>query len=510
MAKRRFATSGKARVATLLAALAIVGAMAPAVPTRVERAVAQSGAATVGRSADGVLLRAAPDYGAEVVTTLAEGTVVGLRTDAFDTVYDPDGSTRWWPVATDAADGWVPGFFLQLPGADAAADKPVAGGPAPVADEAPRAPAAPVTGDTPGLGGSMARVADPDGVNLRAEPGTRADALLSLRVDTPVQLRIDETDTVWVDDGRWWPVRVDGQDGWVLGSYLAPEGGQAAAQESVPAAAAPQAPAQEAAPEAQAPGAPEAPAGPVFSVGSYVQAVTDDGTGLNIRADGAPDAERVGMVPESDVVQIMDGPYLDPTGTGWYLITGGDVSGGDVTGYVIGTYLAQADQPAPPNEGGRPEIEVPVAPEIPEPDLQPRRGLPTGAFVEPVGGYTFTQGYGCSPYWFEPWEPAMGCNFHNGIDLANVYGTPLLASDGGVVEYAGWCDCGLGYYVKIDHGNGFKTVYGHMAELWVATGEAVGQSESIGAMGSTGNSTGPHVHFMVEVNGSTVDPLGFL
>jgi murein DD-endopeptidase MepM/ murein hydrolase activator NlpD len=135
----------------------------------------------------------------------------------------------------------------------------------------------------------------------------------------------------------------------------------------------------------------------------------------------------------------------------------------------------------------------------------------TGSFMYPVGDFVFTQGYGCSPYWFEPWEPAIGCNFHNGIDLAAPWYTPLAAADGGIVEYAGWCDCGLGYYVKIDHGNGFKTVYGHMAEQpWVATGQAVRQGEVIGPMGSTGNSTGPHVHFIVEVNGITDDPLNYL
>jgi murein DD-endopeptidase MepM/ murein hydrolase activator NlpD len=69
----------------------------------------------------------------------------------------------------------------------------------------------------------------------------------------------------------------------------------------------------------------------------------------------------------------------------------------------------------------------------------------------------------------------------------------------------------LGYYVKINHGNGFKTVYGHMAEQpWVAGGQAVSQGEVIGPMGSTGNSTGPHVHFIVELNGATVDPSAYL
>jgi murein DD-endopeptidase MepM/ murein hydrolase activator NlpD len=86
-----------------------------------------------------------------------------------------------------------------------------------------------------------------------------------------------------------------------------------------------------------------------------------------------------------------------------------------------------------------------------------------------------------------------------------------MASDGGTVTYAGWCDCGLGWYVEIDHGNGYATVYGHMAEMpWVATGAKVNQGDVIGPIGSSGASTGPHVHFMVKQNGSTIDPFTVL
>jgi murein DD-endopeptidase MepM/ murein hydrolase activator NlpD len=504
----------------LVAAVAIGGtAVAPFAPTRVEHAVAQSGAATIAGSADGVLLRAEPDYGAEVVATLLEGTEVGLRTDEFDTVYDPDGATRWWPVRTPAGDGWVTGFYLEIAGTDdgsapAASSTQDAPAEVPAASDA-SAEEAPPTGDGENLGGTTARVADPDGVNLRSLAGTAAESLGTLPFDAVVQLRIDEADTVYVDGGRWWPVRYEGQSGWVLGSYLAPDDGTSVAAQPIPpseaeapAASEAEAPPAEAPASADAPGKEGPPEGPLFSVGSYVQAITDDGTGLNIRTDPAPDAERVGGLPENDVVQVMDGPFTDPTGTGWYAITDGDV-----TGYVTSTYLSQADQPPPPDGDDAPASDGPRLPERPTLPTLPEIELPgraTGTFIEPVGSSTFTQGFGCSPYWFEPWEPALACNFHNGIDLANVLGTPLLAADGGIVEYAGWCDCGLGYYVKIDHGNGFKTVYGHMSELWVGNGEAVRQGDEIGAMGSTGLSTGPHVHFMIQQNGVDVDPLGFL
>ena len=137
--------------------------------------------------------------------------------------------------------------------------------------------------------------------------------------------------------------------------------------------------------------------------------------------------------------------------------------------------------------------------------------MATGAFDYPLQSWVFTQAFGCSPYWFEPWDASVGCNFHNGVDLAADAYTPLLAADGGIVEYAGWCDCGLGYYVKIDHGNGFETIYGHMAEMpWVSAGEAVAKGDVIGPVGSSGASTGPHVHFIVELNGVAQDPLAYL
>lgn len=103
-----------------------------------------------------------------------------------------------------------------------------------------------------------------------------------------------------------------------------------------------------------------------------------------------------------------------------------------------------------------------------------------------------------------------GCYFHNGVDLAAPFGSPIEAADGGTVEQAGWCDCGLGYYVKIDHGDGFETVYGHMSEYYVTPGEQVSKGETIGAVGSTGNSTGPHVHFIVDYHGTDENPLDYL
>jgi murein DD-endopeptidase MepM/ murein hydrolase activator NlpD len=98
---------------------------------------------------------------------------------------------------------------------------------------------------------------------------------------------------------------------------------------------------------------------------------------------------------------------------------------------------------------------------------------------------------------------------HEGIDLGASYGTPISAAAAGVVIYAGW-EGGYGNLVVIDHGGGLATAYGHQSQIAVATGQSVAQGQIIGYVGSTGHSTGPHLHFEVRVNGQAVDPLGYL
>ena len=99
--------------------------------------------------------------------------------------------------------------------------------------------------------------------------------------------------------------------------------------------------------------------------------------------------------------------------------------------------------------------------------------------------------------------------FHPGIDIAAAYGTPIEASKSGVVVYAGY-DGGYGNYVCIDHGGGLSTCYAHQSQIAVSEGESVGQGQVIGYEGSTGDSTGPHVHFEVRINGATQNPRDYL
>ena len=127
----------------------------------------------------------------------------------------------------------------------------------------------------------------------------------------------------------------------------------------------------------------------------------------------------------------------------------------------------------------------------------------TGGFIWPLPyTYNLTSTYG----------PRWG-SFHSGIDIAagGVYGQTIVASDGGTVEWAGYDSSGYGNYVIIDHGNGYKTLYGHCSALYVSSGQYVSQGDSIAAVGSTGDSTGPHLHFEVRTSdGSRLDPLGFV
>jgi murein DD-endopeptidase MepM/ murein hydrolase activator NlpD len=98
---------------------------------------------------------------------------------------------------------------------------------------------------------------------------------------------------------------------------------------------------------------------------------------------------------------------------------------------------------------------------------------------------------------------------HEGIDIGGGSGTPIHAAASGTIIYCGW-ESGYGNLTVIDHGGNLATAYGHQSSIAVACGQHVSQGDVIGYVGSTGHSTGPHLHFEVRVNGSPVDPLGYL
>lgn len=98
---------------------------------------------------------------------------------------------------------------------------------------------------------------------------------------------------------------------------------------------------------------------------------------------------------------------------------------------------------------------------------------------------------------------------HTGLDIANKTGTPLFAADAGTVEFAGWSN-GYGNNIVINHGGGKKTRYAHMSKFYVSKGDEVTKGETIGEMGSTGWSTGPHIHFEVIIDGVKYNPLNYI
>jgi len=99
---------------------------------------------------------------------------------------------------------------------------------------------------------------------------------------------------------------------------------------------------------------------------------------------------------------------------------------------------------------------------------------------------------------------------HRAIDIGAPLGTPIYAADSGYVAVAGWSDVGYGRMVIIDHGNNFQTLYAHMQVFYVEAGQSVGKGQKIGVVGSTGNSTGPHLHFEIILKGVRRNPLIYL
>lgn len=128
--------------------------------------------------------------------------------------------------------------------------------------------------------------------------------------------------------------------------------------------------------------------------------------------------------------------------------------------------------------------------------LTPNAGtvVASGNFVWPASG-TITQ--------YFSW-------YHQAIDVANRAAPDILAADAGTVVTSGWSNVGYGYHVIIDHGNGFRTLYGHMQRLYVVAGQTVNRGAAIGKMGSTGRSTGTHLHFEVYRGGARLNPLSVL
>ena len=161
---------------------------------------------------------------------------------------------------------------------------------------------------------------------------------------------------------------------------------------------------------------------------------------------------------------------------------------------------ATPDPEATPTEEPTPTPEPSPTPTV-APTPPPTGGTP--AFSWPLSG-SVGSGFGNLVH------PVYGTvRFHAGIDMGGQAGLPIAAAGNGTVIYAGWRS-GYGNTVIIDHGSGFSSLYAHMSDFAVSTGSSVSAGSTVGFVGSTGLSTGPHLHFEIRINGAAVDPLLYL
>ncbi len=493
----------------------------------------------VAHSDNGVRMRTAAD--GDVLEVFPDGTPVELRSGIDGTVVDKNG-TRWWPVVVYGENGWIAGDYLDddraaadssssssdsSSGAFAEGDRVavqtddgtgLAMRDSPSIDgkrisalgngDVVTVVSGPVTdssggdwykindGDTDAYvsatylvaaadavstsssssaavfnEGDNVAVASDDGTGLimrddASKSGKRLGALGDGDVVTIVSGPVTDS-----DGGAWYKINDGDINAFVFAQFLVASTSSSSSSSSANLSS------SSASDEAGS-----------FSIDDFVTAVAGSG-GVNVRGKTGTSGTVRGTLGESDVAQIIDGPSFDTSGNAWYEITVGDLSG-----WAREDFLAASSATA--TSGGT-TAAAPAA--------------STSQFIYPLANFTLTQGYGCTSLTLEPWNATLGCYFHNALDLAaNAY-TPIMATAAGTVTAAGWCDCGLGFYVSIDHGNGFSSTYGHMAEQpWVAVGQFVNQGDVIGPVGSTGASTGPHTHFMLLLNGQTVDPLQYL
>jgi len=142
----------------------------------------------------------------------------------------------------------------------------------------------------------------------------------------------------------------------------------------------------------------------------------------------------------------------------------------------------------------------------PSDDTRPSDDAPSSSgWVCPVPYYTLTSPFGMRVH------PISGkWKMHNGVDMAAAQGTPIYAAKSGKVTVTSFQAGGAGYYVSINHGDGFSSVYMHMTHYIVSPGQYVTAGQVIGYVGSTGGSTGPHLHFGISYNGKYVNPMNYI
>ncbi|MFB9653501.1 M23 family metallopeptidase [Pseudarthrobacter oxydans] len=158
-------------------------------------------------------------------------------------------------------------------------------------------------------------------------------------------------------------------------------------------------------------------------------------------------------------------------------------------------------QPAP-----APAAQAQPAGAVKTPEVAPAPAAPSKGLRAPLASINVS-----SPFGFRT-SPITGAaaELHTGIDLTGACTTAVLAAGSGAVTEAGWSPYGSGNRIVVDHGNGLKTTYNHLASIGVSVGQSVAQGQQIAGVGTTGASTGCHLHFEVMVNGNTVNPSAYI
>ncbi|MBA4804170.1 MAG: M23 family metallopeptidase [Brevundimonas sp.] len=179
------------------------------------------------------------------------------------------------------------------------------------------------------------------------------------------------------------------------------------------------------------------------------------------------------------------------------------IHSGQITGFAAAAFMAMAFAPLP-EAGGPVPYEAASAPEAPPIVAIAEAAGPVTrdiAFVRPVKGYEVNSRFGLRRL------AGQAARQHKGVDIAAPQGTGVYSAAEGVVSRTGYDAGGYGRFIELRHPNGMSTLYGHLSRVDVATGDRVADDERIGLVGSTGRSTGPHLHFEVRRGDRQIDPM---
>ena len=229
----------------------------------------------------------------------------------------------------------------------------------------------------------------------------------------------------------------------------------------------------------------------------------------NVSIEESPDELAIGqeltILPVNGVFHsVLSGDTLEALAKK-YKVSVNDIVGSPYNNFASGANLLPGTKIVVPN-GIKPfvapafQVQAQAALAIPAQRTsaaQVPRNVATGPARAASGSFLWPlQGVLTQNYWYG----------HQALDIANSPGTPIRASDNGYVLTAGWSTVGYGNYVVIDHRNGFRTLYAHMSAYYVQVGTPVSRGSVIGAVGTTGHSTGPHLHFEIIFNGARLNP----